>query len=263
MSVDDRVTRALHQVADEVVVPRVDVGSVRSAARAHRVRALSITATAAATVVLLAAAAFIGGRDTSAPEPAGTTPARPSSTSTREPELLTYTSSQYDLTLQYPRNWTPVAAERAWSWSVDAKDAFSHAADWFMAPESSHGDVRLSVWNAPIDATTRVESYAYLVAFAEDYCEKSGASPCTGIAERATQLCVEPRDCHPGLLVPFKEDVQAFVSGGNFADDAVTILALWRSDEHESVAAYGGGTALLEAFLETMDVRPRPGPTGS
>lgn len=262
MNVDDRVTRALHHVGDEVLVPAIDVGLVRSTARAHRVRALSITATAAATVVVLAATAFIGGRDTSAPTPAGTTPVRESSTSTRGPSLLTYRSSQYDLTLQYPKDWIPVAANRDWSWTVDVKDAFSHAADWFMSPESSHGDVRVSVWNAPVDPATRQESYAYLVAFAEDYCVKSGNTPCTGIAERAVELCLEPRDCHPGLLVPFKEDTQAFFSGGMFQNDAVTIVAVWRPEKDESVAAYGGSAALLEAFLETMDIRPRPATPG-
>jgi hypothetical protein len=92
---------------------------------------------------------------------------------------------------------------------------------------------------------------------------KSGNSPCTGVAERAVELCLEPRDCHPGLLVPFKEDVQAFFNGGSFSNDAMTIVAVWRPEKDKSVAAFGGSRRLLEAFLGTMDIRPRPGPTGS
>jgi hypothetical protein len=159
MSVDDRVIRALHQVADEVSVPSVDVASVRSTARAHRIRALSVTATAAAAVVVVAATAFLGGRDTAAPEPASPTSTRGSSTPTREPSLLTYTSSQYDLTLQYPRDWTPHAASRAWTWKADVRNHMSSAHDWFKAPEDSpHGDVRVSVWKAPVRSPTPTSS---------------------------------------------------------------------------------------------------------
>ena len=83
-----------------------------------------------------------------------------------------------------------------------------------------------SAWNAPLEApagstvcpdlTDRacVESIAFLTAWARGLCEASGNTPCRGIEDRATELCLEKWDCHPGLLVPFRDDVQAFFSGG-------------------------------------------------
>ena len=114
----------------------------------------------------------------------------------------------------------------------------------------------MSVWTAPLDPTTREETYGYLEAWVEDYCEATENTPCTGIEDRAVELCLEKRDCHPGLLVPFQEDVHAFFSGGDYAQDAMTIVAVWRPETDSSVAPYGGSQRLLEAFLSTMDVRP-------
>ena len=68
---------------------------------------------------------------------------------------------------------------------------------------------------------------AYLQDWIENYCEESGNSPCSGIDDRAVELCLEKWDCHPGLLVPFKYDVQAFFSGGIYAQDAMTVVAVW------------------------------------
>ncbi|WP_457252564.1 hypothetical protein [Pedococcus sp. P5_B7] len=262
MSIDQRLARAMRRVADEVLVPQVDLTAVRSAARAHRIRRASVVATAAAAVVLVAATSLVGGRGTSAPQPATTPDPQSSTSSSRQPSLLTYRSSQYDLTLQYPKDWTPNAAIRAWSWTTDVKDWRSPAHDWFKAPEDSPtGDVRVSVWNAPLDPDTRQETYAYLLAWVEDYCVKSGDSPCTGIDNRAIQLCLEPRDCHPGLLVPFDHDVLAFFGGGDSQRDAMTIVAVWRPEWDDSVRPYGGARKLLEAFLATMDVRPNTRPS--
>ena len=263
MILDQRLTLALHRVADDVLVPQVDVGAVRSTARAQRVRRSSVVATAAAALVLVAASTVVGGRDTTAPEPATTsgTQSSTSSTSSRQPSLLTFTSSLYDVSLQYPDDWTPYAATQRWTWQTNAKDWEGPAQDHLLSPHHPRaGEVRVSVWKAPIDPGARNESTAYLVAFAEDYCAKAGNSPCTGIADRAVGLCVE-QPCHPGLLVPFKEDVQAFFSGGTYGQDAMTIVAVWRPEWDSSVRAYGGSRQLLEAFLETMDVRPDTRPS--
>ena len=88
----------------------------------------------------------------------------------------------------------------------------------------------------------------------------SGNSPCTGIADRAVELCLEKWDCHPGLLVPFENDVQAFFSGGIYAQDAMTVVAVWRAESSRHVARYGGSRRLLEAFLSTMEVWPSSTP---
>jgi hypothetical protein len=260
MTLDQRLTQAMQHIADDVIAPQVDVAAVRSTARAHRIRVASVAATAATALILVAATALIGGRDTSAPEPAKTTPVPQPSLTT--PSMLTFKSSLYDLTLRYPSDWTPYAATQKWSWQANVKDWKGLAQDHVMSPDDPRaGEVRVSAWAAPIDPDTRKETTAYLMAFAEDYCKKSGNSPCTGIADRAVELCVEKPDCHPGLLVPFKDNVQAFFSGGNYPTDAMTIVAVWRPEWEDSVRPYGGARRLLESFLSTMDVWPNTTPS--
>lgn len=95
-----------------------------------------------------------------------------------------------------------------------------------------------------------------IVAWAEDYCEAADLSPCTGIADRAVAMCIESRDCHPAVLVPFDEGTAAFLFGGIFEDSQV--IAIWRPESDPDVAPYGGARKLLEAYLATVDVYPDP-----
>ena len=115
----------------------------------------------------------------------------------------------------------------------------------------------MSVWNAPLDASTRQESIPYLVSWVEDYCEDMGNSPCTGIADRAVGLCLEARDCHPGLLVPVRERCPGLLQRGH--------LRPGRDDRGggvegrvlpHSCARTADSRRLLEAFLSTMEVWP-------
>ena len=73
------------------------------------------------------------------------------------------------------------------------------------------------------------------------------------------RLCVEVRDCHPGLLVgvapPFDREVQAFFTGGDYGGQMV-VVTVWRGESDPSVARYGGARRLIEAFLLTMCVSP-------
>ena len=78
-------------------------------------------------------------------------------------------------------------------------------------------------------------------------------------------LCLERRDCHPGLLVPFETDVQAFFPEMTDDDrvryfDQMVVLAIWREEVHYSVARYEGSRQLMEAFLSTMGVCPAEDP---
>jgi hypothetical protein len=73
-------------------------------------------------------------------------------------------------------------------------------------------------------------------------------------------LCLEKWDCHPGLPVPFKNDVQTYFSGGIYGGDAMTVVALWQGESAPSVAPYGGAQRPLEAFLSTMAVWPASPP---
>lgn len=166
---------------------------------------------------------------------------------------MTYKSSLYDLEVGHPSGWSATPATRKWRLDTDGVDFMSPAHEAFYPPS---GDVRVSVWTAPLDPKTREETIGYLEAWVEDYCEASGNTPCTGIHDRAVELCLEKWDCHPGLLVPFENDVQAFFSGGIYAADAMTIVAAWRPESDSSVVPYGGAQRLLEAFLSTMEVWP-------
>ena len=119
----------------------------------------------------------------------------------------------------------------------------------------------MSVWNVPLDPRTSVhDSMPDIKAWVEDYCEASDNTPCTGIGDRAVELCLEKWDCHPGLLVPFKDDVQAFFSGGIYDADAVTVVAVWRRQLAPATTRYGGSQRLLESFLATMEVWPASTP---
>ena len=156
-----------------------------------------------------------------------------------EPSWEAFASTRYDVTVGHPPDWTEEPATRDWTWESDVRDHLSPAHEAFL---SQNGHVRVSVWTAPLDASTRQESIPYLLEWVEDYCEESGNSPCTGIADRAVGLCLEAWDCHPGLLVPFENDVQAFFSGGIYAQDAMTVVAVWRPSPHgtwRATAAHG------------------------
>jgi hypothetical protein len=167
-----------------------------------------------------------------------------------------YTSSRYGFTLAYPPDWTAIPATRAWTFEADASDpVLTPAADSFMAPT---GDVRASAWAIPLAGAT-IESEDDFMAWVASYCERTGSRPCTGIPERAVPFCLERRDCHYALVVPFADDVQAFFSGGIYDAEAMTVVSVWRADDDPPVASYGGSLALLEAFLSTMDVWPAPG----
>jgi hypothetical protein len=69
MTLDQRLTHAVHRVADGVTVPEVDVDAVRSRARRNRRRTISVAVIAAVVAVIVAGTTVVGGRDTSAPEP--------------------------------------------------------------------------------------------------------------------------------------------------------------------------------------------------
>ena len=268
MSVERRLREAVKIQTEAAPVPSVDVFAIREQARRQaRGRRTAAVVTAAAVAVVVAGTTVVTRRDASSPlHPAG--PESPSisespstdplpSVQTGPKSWTPYTSNRYRFAIGHPPGWTEEPANRDWTWESDVADPVSPAHEAFL---SRNGHVRVSAWNAPLDASTREESIPYLVSWVEDYCRESGNSPCTGIADRAVELCLEKWDCHPGLLVPFKNDVQAFFSGGIYAQDAMTVVALWRGESSPFVASYGGAQRLLEAFLSTMEVWPSTTP---
>jgi len=217
----------------------------------------------AVTIALLAGTGLVGNRGTAEQAPAGPPSSTVSPSTAIEPgdtkTWTTYTSDQYGFRVGHPPDWTVIPASRGWRSDVDTADWLSSAHDTFQSPG---GDVLVSVWNVPLDSGTSIDSIADIEAWVETYCEESSNTPCAGIDDRAVELCLENRDCHPGLLVPFANDVQAFFDGGNDSDEAgpMTVLAVWRPESHRSTAPYGGSQRLLEAFLSTMQVWPASTP---
>ncbi len=160
-----------------------------------------------------------------------------------------YDSAEYGFTIAHPADWTETPANRAWTFAADAEDPLSPATDVFSTPVD--GGVRVSAWTLKTDPGTTIESWDALEAWVQGYCEKTNNTPCTGIADRAVPMCLERRDCHPAVIVPFENDVQAFFIGGG---RDMTVVAVWRPEADPSVARFGGARQLLEAFLSTTDV---------
>ncbi len=174
----------------------------------------------------------------------------------------TFTSNQYGFTIGHPDDWTVNPADRAWELETDAADWLSPAMDDFLAPTR---DVRVSAWSVPLDPGTIVdETWAEVEAWVEhQYCESAGGTYCPELLDDAVRLCVEVRDCHPGLLVAKSgREVQAFFTGGIYPGQMV-VVTVWRDELDATVAPYGGGRQLIEGFLGPMCVwpegeRPRP-----
>lgn len=267
MTLDQRLAQAVHHVAEGVPVPDFDLDAVRTRARANRLRMVAVAATVAVVTASVAGTAVVASRDTNAPMPPSSTTS-PSELETGSASLQddldtgtwqTYRSTQYGFTIGQPPNWTATPATRDWEWEIDGLEAATTAQENF---ENQYGDVIVSAWSMPLDRGARMDSTADFVDWIENYCERAGFGPCDTIADRAVPLCVEARDCHPGLLVPFHNEVQAFFSGGIYSDQDMTIVAVLRNESHRTVESYGGAQAILEAFLSTMQVWPRSTPVG-
>jgi hypothetical protein len=199
----------------------------------------------------------VGGGQTPSPSP--TVSPSPSPSAAADPldiaTWTTYTSKQYGFSIAHPADWTVDPASRAWTWD-DAPESLNPAQENF---HSADGHVRVSAWSVPRDAAegtifgTPAEGWGAVEEWVQTYCERTGSTPCTDIHGRAVPLCLEKRDCHPGLLVPFDNDVQAFFTNGG-EGAPMTVVAVWWGDSEPAVAPYGGSRRLLEAFLSTMDV---------
>jgi hypothetical protein len=149
-------------------------------------------------------------------------------------------------------------ADHDWTLEEDAANWLSSGQEVFLAPTlGSALGIRVSAWSVPLDPGTTLETSGDIEAWIEQYCQLTRPT-CTGFNDRAVPLCLESRDCHPGLLVPFETDVHAFFPGTSGTTwDRMVVVAIWRVDGQPSVAPYGGARALLEAFLTTMDVHVR------
>jgi hypothetical protein len=195
-------------------------------------------------VYILTPGGQIGGQpSTVAPSSAPPSPSQaPSPSQSASPmdtaTWTTYTSERYGITIAHPADFTERPAVRDWTFEADAANWLSTAQESFVRQD---GQLRVSAWSVAVEPGTTVE------AWIQAYCSKN-TEPCTGIADRAIAVYAEPRDRHPGLLVSFADDVQAFFLSG----DRISVIASWRPDSHSSVASYGGSIRLVEAMALSM-----------
>jgi hypothetical protein len=166
----------------------------------------------------------------------------------------TYTSKQYGFTVRHPAGWAETPATRDWTFKADADfNPESPGTEHFYTP--ADGGVGVSVFAVAVEPRTEFLTSADLEPWIEEYCRKTKTGPCTGIHDRAVPLCLERRDCHPGLLVPFTDEVQAFFTNGAPGEKMV-VVAVWRPESEPYVAQFGGPRGLLEGILSTMCVWP-------
>jgi hypothetical protein len=167
-----------------------------------------------------------------------------------------YGSERYGFDLGYPESWSTSAADRDWI-DGDTVEPGSPAMEHFVSPD---GTVQLSAWWVPLAPSVSLDEPGALEAWVEAYCEGSATTPCTEITARDVPLCVERRDCHPALMVPFDGSIQAFVPRERAEGQAgMLIVAAWGEPE-AGPSPFEDRQELLEAVLATMDVWPASQP---
>jgi hypothetical protein len=144
----------------------------------------------------------------------------------------TYVSDRYGFSIGHPADWTVRPADH--DWTIAADDYwFNTAWETFEAPDATIG---ISAWSVAVEPGTSVD--AWLQANCPKY-----DTPCTGIQDRAIVVSL---DGHPGILVPFTDDLQAFI----LVDSRMYVVASGRP-----AAAYDS-LRLLQAYLSTMHLLP-------
>ncbi len=158
----------------------------------------------------------------------------------------TYASKRYGFSIAHPADWTEDPAEHDWTLATDA--AWPNAAtEHFELPIENQG-VGVSVWSAPVDPGTSVDSWF------RAYCQKNNVD-CTGVLDRAAAATM---DGHAASLVTFDDVPHALF----VVDGRIYAIACWRPDDDPAVSKYSGSRRLVEAFLSTMRLLPRdPAPS--
>lgn len=208
------------------------------------------------------------------------TTASPNSWRTIEtPGWTIFESDRYRFSIGHPSDWIVVPADHDWTLAGDADQSQTTGQDVFRAP---NGGIEVGAWavSLNLDGPTlqtgedveaccvqyclqtnnpscqpTMRQWGEVVEWVMRFCQQSNAPSCTGVVDQAVPLCIERWDCHPGLIVPFENYVQAFVTGGVIGAHMV-VVTVWRGESDAAVAPYGGSRQLLEAFLATMDVCP-------
>jgi hypothetical protein len=206
---------------------------------------IALAATAVVVVVLIGYQLLSGPTALapgSGPSPTPTPTAAASTVPLDTSTWTTFVSSRYGFSIAHPADWTEEPSDH--DWTLDADAAWPNtAADKFTSPD---GHIALAAWSVPVDPDTTVQEWI------RAYCPLNTA-PCTGIEERAEPIYAEVRDQHPGLLVPFTNDIQAFFLGA----DRIYVVASWRPEGLDD------SRRLIEAFALSMCLGSPEFPCGS
>lgn len=183
-----------------------------------------------------------------------------------------YTSTVYGSTMRYPADWRVYQrATRPWTPS-EGWDFTSPGHEIFTSPE---GDVGVSVWGVAIDPSpdpTIAMSWEDFEAWIEALCVSTKNGPCTGIHDRVVPMCPDgDTECHTGaMIVPFEDSVAGFKGGDRGGITIVVdgvevtywiIVSVWQPESFPGLAKYGGGTRLIQSYLESMGAQmPSRGP---
>lgn len=214
--------------------------------------AIVVVAVLGGAVYLLAPGGGVGGGPPATAAPSPTPSAVPAPSPSASSAALapldttgwtTYTSARYGFSIGHPADWTERLSDHVWSFPADA-DWLNTASEGFR---SAGQTVYATAWSVAVTPGTTVESWI------QTYCPKD-TTACSG-QDRAITVSM---DGHPGLLVPFLDDTQAFILVG----DRLYAVAVWEPDSDPRTQPYGGAVRLLEGYLSTMRLLPG-GPAAS
>lgn len=189
---------------------------------------------------------------TEAPAPSASAPGAPVPTGIDTSTWIAHTSERYGFTIAHPPDWIVTPSQRTWT-TAESPQFDYDAQEWFLSPDD---DILVTAWATPYSGEATPVA---VQTWVERYCVESGNADCATVGERAVRLCNARQECHLGLLVPFREDVQAFFTGGQRAGRIIAV-ASWRPPGYRVVDPGTSGTSrqILDAFLSTMDVWPQP-----
>jgi hypothetical protein len=163
---------------------------------------------------------------------------------------ISYSSERYGFDIKRPPNWNENPASRAWQLADAAQFPAPGTEDFTYQPAEDLG-VRVSAWSFAVAPGTSLGPWI------ETYCVVQGKS-CPGALSTALPITM---DGHPASsLAGPTEDSRVFA----LINDRIYIVTAWRPDNDPSVAEFGGGRRLVEAYVSTMTLRPSgPAPEAS
>lgn len=187
----------------------------------------------------------VSSPSTGTPSASASTPSAPASPPSIQPSptpitatWITYVSNRYGFSIGRPADWTVRPAANEWSFPADA-DFLTAASEGFIGPGQS---ILATAWSVAVKPGTTA------AAWLQTYCPKT-TTPCTGIQSRTIAATM---DGHAGIIVPFTNDVEAFI----LVNNRMYVVAEWRPDVDQTTAPFGSGTLLIEDFLSTMHLLP-------